>query len=114
MIARYPDAKVKIFVLWGPYLELDNREQAMRASAYMPGSRVVNFWDVWKFGTRTYAEQLGLSTYDAWDLFAVYEPGPVWKDSPPPMITWFQNRGLDKGETYTMEAMEEALKPWLK
>ncbi len=86
----------------------------MRSSAYMPGSRVVNFWDVWKFGTRTYAEQLGISTYDAWDLFAVYEPDTVWKDSAPPIITWFQNRGLDKGKTYTMEAMEDALKPWLK
>ena len=114
MIAKYPNAKVKIFVLWGPYLELDNREQAMRASAYMPGRRVINFWDVWKFGSRTYAEQLALSPFDAWDLFAIYEPGTVWKDSPPPMLTWLQNRNLDTGKPYTMEAMEEALQPWLK
>jgi hypothetical protein len=114
VIAKYPDAKVKIFVLWGPYLELDNREQAMRASAYMPGRRVINFWDVWKFGTRAYSEQLGLTHYDAWDLFAVYEPGAVWTDTPPPMLTWFQNRNLDKGERYTMEDMEDTLRPWLK
>ena len=105
---------MRIFVLWGPYLELDNREQAMRSSAYMPGRRVTNFWDVWRFGTRNYAEQLKLEHYDAWDLFAVYEPGAVWKDTAPPIFTWFQNRGLDKGEPYSMEAIEEALLPWLK
>lgn len=86
----------------------------MRSSAYMPGKRVTNFWDVWKFGTRTYSDQLDLETYDAWDLFAVYEPGVVWNDTPPPLLTWFQNRGLDKGETYTMEAMEETLQRWLR
>ena len=114
MIAKYPNAKVRIFVLWGPYLELDNKEQAMRSSAYMPGERVTNFWDVWKFGTRNYSAQLGLTPYDAWDLFAVYEPGTVWRDSPPPLLAWYQNRDLDKGEKYTMEAMEETLQPWLK
>ena len=64
-----------MFLLWAPYLQRDSQATAQRASVYVPDRRVVQFWDMWRYGSRVYAEQLGIPPLEAWDMFVFYKPG---------------------------------------
>lgn len=80
----------------------------------MPDARVEHFWDLWKFGTRVYSQQLHLPENDAWDMFAFYSPDVIWRDSIPVPTFWMQNRALKVGDPYSKESLEQRLKPWLQ
>ena len=113
ILASHPESRLKVFVLWAPYLQHDSRGTAQRASLYMDDERATHFWDLWRFGTRSYSEQLGLPARDAWDMFAFYKPHLVWKEKIPAPTFWMQNRGLDTGTAYSKEALAEELEVWL-
>jgi hypothetical protein len=113
ILERHPDARVQVFILWTPFMANDNRTLAQRASAYIADNRVRHFWDLWRFGSRTYAQQLKLPPLDAWDMYALYKPHLIWRDSIPLPTVWMQNRNLDIGTPYKQEALENELKKWL-
>jgi hypothetical protein len=113
-LTRYPEAKIRVLVLWGPYLQNDNSATAQRATVYLSDRRVTDFWDLWRFGTRTYSKQMNIPVQDAWDMAVFYEPGITWEKEPPKPTFWMQNRNLDHGTPFSKEALEEALQPWLK
>ncbi len=112
ILSRYPQARIRVFVLWAPYLQQDSRQTAQRAAAYIGDSRVRHFWDLWRFGSRVYAEQLPVPLQEAWDMLAFYKPHLVWREGPPPPTFWMQNRGLSAGTPYTKQALEEELRRW--
>lgn len=91
----------------------DTHFAASQATRYIPDPRAEHFWDLWKFGSRTYANQFGIPENQAWDLFVFYKPYIEWKDAPPEPTFWMQARGLKVGEAYSEQALEDALKPWL-
>jgi hypothetical protein len=79
----------------------------------MPDKRCQHFWDLWRFGSRTFSSQLGLPLEETWDMVVVYRPNLTWR-SPLPMPTaWLQNRALEFGTPYSLEALEAELKRWL-
>jgi hypothetical protein len=80
----------------------------------MPDKRVHHFWDLWRFGTRTYSEQLGIPAREAWDMTVIYEPQVVWQEKGPEPAVWFQNRELRVGKPYSKDALEAEIKKWLK
>jgi len=100
-------------VLWGPYLQNDNPVTSQRATAYLSDRRVRDFWDLWRFGTRAYSEQLNIPLLEAWDMVVFYKAGITWGETAPEPTFWMQNRNLDHGTPFSKEALEEALKPWL-
>lgn len=102
-----------MLVLWAPYLRRDSRLSAQRGSLYLQDSRVSHFWDLWRFGSRTFANQLGVPIEQAWDMFVVYGPRSLWNKTAPTPEAWFQNRALKVGVPYSMEALEAELKKWL-
>lgn len=99
-----------MFVLWAPYLRNDNRTAAQTASSYLTDSRAEHFWDLWRYGSRVYSEQFDYPVHEAWDLFVVYSPNTVWRDSVPEPFKFFQNRNLDHGTPYDKAKLEAALK----
>lgn len=101
-----------MLTLWAPYLRSDNQQTAKQATTYLPNNRVEHFWDLWRFGTRVYAEQLNYPETEAWDLFVGYGPGITWESTPPKPSFFFQHRDLDHGEPYSKEALEQALNKW--
>ena len=113
ILSRYPEARVQVFILWAPFLAQDRLNLAQRASAYISDRRVRHFWDLWRFGSRTYSKQLNLPVTDAWDMFALYKPHLVWRDSIPAPTIWMQNRNLKVGTPYEKEGLENELKKWL-
>ena len=91
----------------------DTKGAAVRATSYASDSRVQHFWDLWKFGSRTYAQQLGIPEREAWDMFVFYKPHLVWKNAPPDPTFWMQARNLEVGEKYTQDELETKLKEWI-
>lgn len=100
-------------MLWAPYLQNDNGATAQRATVYLSDHRVTDFWDLWRFGTRTYSAEMNIPPNDAWDMFVFYKPGLTWHDKHPEPTFWMQNRNLDHGTPFSVAALEEALQPWL-
>jgi hypothetical protein len=109
ILSRYPQARIQVFVLWAPYMQTDNRPQAQRASAYMTDRRARHFWDLWRFGTRSYSEQMNIPPRYAWDMLAFYEPHLVWRDSPPEPTFWMHALS-DFGTAYNKSALEAGLR----
>jgi hypothetical protein len=94
-------------------MERDSRRLAQRASAYISDSRVQHFWDLWRFGTRTYSEQLGIPPQEAWDMFTFYKPHLIWRSTIPEPTFWMQNRNLEKGLPYNKEELEAEMLKWV-
>jgi hypothetical protein len=114
ILNRYPEAKIDVLVLWAPLLRNDTRQTAQRAAAYLQDQRVQHYWDLWRFASRVYSEQLGLPIKDAWDLFAFYKPHLTWRSSAPTPTFWMQNRNLEIGTPYSKDELEKNLKVWIE
>ncbi|UCF35615.1 MAG: hypothetical protein JSU96_12335 [Acidobacteriota bacterium] len=115
ILERYPEAQIESFILWAPYSELDNVGQAKRAAeGYVPDSRVQHFWDVWKFGSRSYSERLRIVPEDTWGVFLFYAPGVKWEEEAPKPTFWMQNRSLRVGTPFSKKGFEAKLKKWLR
>lgn len=114
ILNRNPSSRIKVFVLWEPYMRGDTNATAQRAAGFLADSRGAHYWDLWRFGARVYSEQLGIPLLEAWDMLAFYKPQLVWKDTPPTPTFWMQNRGLQVGTPYTREGLEKQLAEWIK
>ncbi|GAB4241526.1 MAG: hypothetical protein Kow00109_17010 [Acidobacteriota bacterium] len=110
ILQAMPDAKLQVFVLWSPYMRTDNRATAIRSTRYLSDPRAQHFWDLWRFGSRVYTEQLGIPPLEAWDMLVYYEPGIKWGDKPPEPTFWMQNRQLDVGRPYNKDELAQELK----
>jgi len=91
----------------------DTRGAALRATSYVPDKRVSHYWDLWKYGSRSLAEKLGIPEQETWDLFAFYRPNVSWKEATPEPTFWMQARGLKKGEEYSKAGLLSKLETWL-
>ncbi|MFZ0426806.1 MAG: hypothetical protein WAO20_01730 [Acidobacteriota bacterium] len=103
---------MRVFVLWTPWMPTDTHSAASQATRFISDPRVVDFWDLWKWGSRTYSVEFGVPENQSWDMFIFYKPHIVWRDKPPEPTFWMQARGLDVGQAYSQEALEQALQIW--
>jgi hypothetical protein len=113
ILDRKPDANLKVFLMWSPFMQRDTLALARRAMGYLPDQRVDHFWDLWKFASRGYEEQLEIPKGHAWDMYVFYKPHLVWKDAIPEPSFWLQNRGLEVGKPYSQEDLEAGLEEWI-
>ena len=73
---------MRVFVVWEPVLPTDWSQPSTETLGRIPDARVAQFWDKNRLISHSMGEH-GRSTV-VWDFIAVYPPGPVWHDSPPP------------------------------
>ena len=112
-LEEHPNAKIKVFLLWSPFMAFDTQVTARRSSRYLSDSRVTHLWDVWRFGSRSIAMQYDIPLLEAWDMYAFYEPGVKWeKESPEPAVL-LQGRELNRGIPYTPAELESQLEKLL-
>jgi hypothetical protein len=109
-----PEARLKVFLLWAPFMHRDTLGLARRATGYLPDNRVTHFWDLWKYVSKSYEKQLKVPKGHAWDMFVFYKPNLVWRESLPEPTFWLQNRGLEVGTPYSQEDLEAGLKEWIE
>jgi hypothetical protein len=115
ILERFPDARIRVLLVWAPIEAGDNLGEARRAAlTYIPDPRVTHFWDVWRFGSRAYSERLRLPVPSVWGVLLFFEPGIRWEDDAPGPTFWHQSRGLQVGAPYNRRGFERRLGPWLE
>lgn len=114
VLNRQPKSRLRVFVLWEPYMRGDTKTSAQRAASFLADARAAHYWDLWRYGARVFSAQLGIPALEAWDMLTFYKPMLIWKESPPPPTFWMQNRGLQVGTPYSRGALEKELAPWLQ
>lgn len=115
LLQEYPESDLRVFILWAPFEAGDNIGWARRAAAaYLPDSRVVHFWDVWKFSSRAYTELLRVPVTEAWGLLLGFPPAQEWNEETPQPRFWFQSRNLKVGTRFSEKLLRMRLKPWLE
>jgi len=108
-----PDARLEVFLLWSPFMRRDTLGLAQRATGYLPDKRVKHYWDLWKYASRAYEQQLKVPKGHAWDMYVFYKPHLLWQESMPEPTFWLQNRGLEVGTPYTQEDLQTGLEEWM-
>jgi thiol-disulfide isomerase/thioredoxin len=114
ILKERPEARLKVFLLWAPFMKRDTLPLAQRATGYLPDRRVYHFWDLWKYAAKVYQEQLKIPKGNAWDMFVFYKPHLLWQDSLPEPTFWLQNRGLDVGTPYSQENLKAGIEEWIE
>ncbi len=115
LLSAHPKSKIKVLVLWSPLLEPDSNTAAKQASAYLPDPRAEHFWDLWSYGVNLYTKQFAYPENDkAWDIFVVYKPHLLWRNTPPEPTLWLQHRNINRGIKYSKERLQEELKKWME
>lgn len=114
-LEEHPEADIQVFLLWSPFMGFDTEVTARRSSRYLSDSRVTHFWDIWRFGSRSFAMLLDIPLMEAWDMYAAFSPGSEWgENAPPSPAFWLQARELDRGIPYTPAELESQLEKILE
>lgn len=108
-LEEHPEADIRVFLLWSPFMGFDTEVTARRSTRYLSDSRVTHFWDVWRFGSRGFAMLFDIPLLEAWDMYVIYTGDSEWNEMPPPARLWLQGRELKKGIPYTPAELEAQL-----
>jgi hypothetical protein len=105
LLERYPQADIRVYVVWLPVLPLDNNRVSVTET--VTDSRATHFWD----NDRAVSDELG-TAYGSdgavvWDAVFVFGPDAEWGAKPP--------SPMDSGAPVVsaMTDVEQALKPYL-
>jgi hypothetical protein len=77
------DERLRLYVVWLPFHELDVRERAQEDTIFLSDPRVRHFWAPNLALPEAYKAQLKLEKSLAWDVFLVFPAGAVWNDPVP-------------------------------
>lgn len=89
--------KLKVYVVWAPVLQEDDRQAAINAIGHISDERARHFWDADK--------SLGFSLGNvvtlprdrklAWDVYFAFDETATWGDMPPKPASWMHQLGTD-------------------
>lgn len=113
-LEEHPRADIKVFLLWAPFMGFDTEVTARRSSRYLPDHRVIHLWDVWRFGSRHFAQLFDIPLLEAWDMYVIYPPETLWEEETPEPECWLQARELNRGIPYTPRELAIQLEKILK
>ncbi len=104
VLERYPDADLRVYVVWLPVLPLDER---FAVADVMVDARASHFWDNDQLVSDDLAQAFGSEGQLIWDAFFAFGPDAEWDERPPvPLAT-----GAPVVEE--LETLETALQPYL-
>ena len=92
------DEKIKLYVVWTPVLQEDDRQAAVKAIGHVSDKRAVHFWDADKSLGHSLGKVVTLPRERtlAWDVYFAFDPKAKWGDDPPTPATWMHQLGTDK------------------
>ena len=82
VIEKHSDPRIRVFVIWEPVLPTDWAAPSTVTLARAPDLRVQQYWDRGRLLSKAMGEKDKTSI--VWDYVAVYAPGALWQDAPPP------------------------------
>jgi hypothetical protein len=86
VLDKIPDERLKVYVVWGSYKELETEADARFAAPFLPDPRAIHFWTASTAPGDLFREPLkplGLGPLSAWDSFLLFAPETRWGDAPP-------------------------------
>ena len=85
VLERYPDADLRVYVVWLPVLPLDER---FAVADVMVDARASHFWDNDQLVSDDLAQAFGSEGQLVWDAFFAFGPAAGWEERPPaPLAT---------------------------
>jgi hypothetical protein len=99
LLARHPDAKVRVLVVWEPVLDTDVGPPTDAVRAPLRDPRVVEFWDAGRWLSPRAIERARIAAAAAgtdppppdaiaWDIVALFPAGTRWEE-PFPVPSWY-------------------------
>ncbi|MGH2468914.1 MAG: hypothetical protein ACRDGF_02485 [Chloroflexota bacterium] len=84
VLAAYPSAQLKVYVVWFNMLPGDARH--FLDTKLLSDPRVTNYWDQQKVIGTWYSRHVTHQRGPTWDAFFLYGPNARWTDLPLPQI----------------------------
>ena len=81
ILERYPQADLRVYVVWLPVMPLDNNRVAVTDT--MPDRRATHFWDNERSVSDELARAYGSPGQLLWDEVFVFGPDAKWGSGPP-------------------------------
>lgn len=96
LMSQVDDERLAVYVVWGPMLGGETRDDAAGATAFLDDPRARHFWTDGHDVAALFHPGTGLPADErAWDTFHLYAPGARWAEAPPAADTvWHVNKPL--------------------
>ena len=90
VLAKIPNGRLRVYVVWLPVLPKDNVESLPAATRLLAGEpRASQYWDPSGEIGRRFARLLQLPVFKtAWDVYLLYPPQTRWDSAPPAPAFW--------------------------
>ena len=88
VIEAFPEADIRIAIVWINKLPADSRKAAEKSSGIFSDPRLCQFYDPQLLSGRAVADSLGWQDRVAWDIYLFYTAGSRWTETPPAPIDW--------------------------
>lgn len=95
VLDRIDSDQLKVFVVWTPRFNGDNRNKAIASMEIVPDKRATHFWDRTSSISAYYGAVLKLPERApfAWDVYFVFDDQAEWKEDPPRPDHWMHQLG---------------------
>lgn len=94
MLDAIDSPELRLYVVWGPMLGHETRDDVGPATTHLSGARVTHFWTPGHDLPDAMSGLLGLPEGEpAWDTFLLYGPGAAWTGAAPPAPAFFMHVG---------------------
>jgi len=92
------DEKLKVYVVWTPVLQEDDRQAAVKAITHVPDERAIHFWDADKSLGFSLGKTITLPRERelAWDVYVAFDATAEWVDGIPNPAYWMHQLGTDE------------------
>ena len=104
ILRRYPNADLRVYVVWLPVMPLDAR---FPVADLLVDRRATHYWDNERRVSDALGDAYGSPGQLVWDAFFVFGPHATWNDGPP--------RPLESGSPVVehVAMLKSALNPYL-
>jgi len=98
ILSKIQSDKLKVYVVWTPVLNSDNRDSAIASTKNIYDPRVTHFWDADQSLGKLYGKTLELPNDGdlAWDIYFSFDKDVDWDKQPPPPTAWMHQLGMDE------------------
>lgn len=92
VLNKIADDKLRVFMVWLPIHEGDDREDAVRSASRISDPRAIHLWGPDLELTEVFKEPVGLEEGPAWNLYLLYGPDARWGETVPEPVSFMHQR----------------------
>ena len=81
MLQDTPENRLRVYLIWQPVLQSDNRASAERRTHEFASEEFVHFWDRSRFTGKLWQHILNRKAIP-WDVYLLYDGSTQWEETP--------------------------------